>query len=110
MNEERLFYINLWTILLALIPIDTGNMITHTSLEDYGEWWKLIISGPLPNGEDYARAVNEGLNAKMQGRQRSAKEEKNYHFVQRAIEQAAQLSNMNIAYYEGDGGGINGTI
>lgn len=110
MNEERLFYINLWTVLLAKIPIDTGNMITHTELQDYGNWWKLIISGPLKDGDDYARAVNEGLNAKFNERAMTAKEERNYHFVQTSIEQAAQLSDMNIKYYEANGGGINGTI
>lgn len=101
--NERMFYYNLWSLLLAKIPIDTGNMITHTELQDYGDWWKLIISGPLGNGYDYALAVNEALKAQSDGRPRSAKEEQNYHFVQLCIEQATQLSGMNLEYFEEGG-------
>lgn len=84
------FYYILYSILIAMCPRDTGNMVTNIMLEDFGDYWKITVSGP--NGAyDYAAAVNYGLAAKAQNRSMSAKETQNYLWIQKAIEQAGKL-------------------
>jgi hypothetical protein len=62
----------LLTTLIANCPFDTGNMKTHITFEDLGDYYNIRISGPTANF-DYAKAVNENM-------QRGSKEIKNYHF------------------------------
>ena len=91
MDYVQVFYYNLLQVLYPTCPYDTGNMLSHISLEETPEYFIIKINAPTAKGYDYAEAVNEGLCAEFQGRPRSAKEERNYHWVQRAVEQAARL-------------------
>ena len=92
MDYVQIFYYNLLQVLYPTCPYDTGNMVSHISLEETPQEFIIKINAPTAKGFDYAIAVNEGLAAKAQGRSRSAKEQRNYHWVQRAVKQAAQLT------------------
>lgn len=91
---ERDFYYVLYTTLLTLSPRDTGNMVSHITLTDMGDEWLIQISGPLTTASgfyDYAKAVNYNP-------QRTAKEAKNYKWVERAIQQASALFGSEVKY------------
>lgn len=88
MGEE--FYMLVYTTLLANCPRDTGNMVTNISLEDNGDSWKIVISGPRAN-YDYAKAVNYN-------RQRGPKEIRNFHWVERVLRQVAEVYGGNVEY------------
>ena len=92
MAQERDYYYTLYQALKANTPIDTGNMLSHITLEDYGDYWKIIISGPDErNNYDYAYDVNYN-------RQRSAKEAKNYKWVERTIRQVSEAIAGSVKY------------
>lgn len=104
MDEVQVFYYNLLAILYPTCPYDTGNMLSHIKLEETPEYFKITINAPKESKRghyDYARSVNEGLCAKNQGRTRSAKEERNYHWIQRACKQAAQLTAEKVIFEGG---------
>lgn len=92
--EEQFYYL-LYTTLLANCPVDTGNMVANIVLEDYGDYYKITVSGPseLSSGEfyDYAQAVN--YNQK-----RSAKEARNYEWIERTIKQVTEIIGGEIKY------------
>ena len=96
MDVAQVYYYNLLQILYPTCPYDTGNMLSHISLTETPEEFIIKINAPTARGYDYARAVNEGLAAKYYNRPRTAKEERNYHWVQRAVEQAARLTAENV--------------
>jgi hypothetical protein len=81
---EQQFYYLLYTTLKANTPIDTGNMYNNITLEDMGEYWKINISGPMASGYDYAKDVNYN-------KQRSAKEIRNFKWVERTIQQVSEI-------------------
>jgi hypothetical protein len=88
MGEE--FYAVLYAALLANCPVDTRNMVTHITLEDYGDHYKITISGPTAD-YDYAKAVNYN-------RQRGPKEIRNYHWVERVLRQVSEVFGGNVEY------------
>jgi hypothetical protein len=88
MGEE--FYMLVYTTLLANCPVDTRNMLNNISLEDYGDYWKIVISGPRA-GYDYAKAVNYN-------RQRGPKEIRNYQWVERVLQQISEVVGGNVQY------------
>lgn len=91
---ERDFYYVLYTTLLGMCPVDTGNMVANITLEDFGDYWRISVSGPSLTGSgfyDYARAVNYNL-------QRTPKEARNYMWVERAIKQASTVVGGNVKY------------
>lgn len=91
---ERDFYYVVYSTLLSMCPIDTGNMVANITLEDYGDYWKISVSGPSITASgfyDYARAVN--YNA-----QRTPKEARNYMWVERAIKQASEVVGGDAKY------------
>jgi len=88
MVEE--FYMLVYTTLLANCPVDSRNMVTHITLEDYGDHWKIVISGPRAD-YDYAKAVNYN-------RQRGPKEVRNYHWVERTLRQISEVVGGNVQY------------
>lgn len=94
MDYVQIFYYNLLQVLYPTCPYDTGNMLSHIVLSETPEYFIIKINAPTAKGYDYAIAVNEALCAQYQGRTRSIKEERNYHWVQRAIKQAAQLTGQ----------------
>ena len=92
MDYIQIFYYYLLQVLYPTCPYDTGNMVSHIVLDETPEYFIIKINAPTARGYDYAVAVNEALCAQAQGRTRSIKEERNYHWIQRAIKQAAQLT------------------
>ena len=110
MDYVQVYYYNLLQVLYPTCPYDTGNMLSHIKLEETPEYFKITINAPKQTKRgtyDYARAVNEGLNALYQGRPRSVKEERNYHWIQRAVTQAAQLTAEKVTL---EGGLPNASI
>ena len=62
--------------MLANCPVDSGNMVAHITLEDFGDYYKINISGPQldkhKNFHDYAKDViiqqlNHGDNSVVYG-------------------------------------------
>lgn len=105
MDRLKVFYNNLYAILLPTCPYDTGNMARHIKFTETPNYLSVVIEAPVYKSGalqyDYALAVNEGLAAKAQGRNRTAKEEINYHWVQRALQQAAQLTAEKVTWEGG---------
>lgn len=104
MDEVQVYYYNLLRVLYPTCPYDTGNMLSHIKLEETPEYFKITITAPKETKKghyDYAISVNEGLAAKAQGRSRSVKEERNYHWIQRAVQQAAQLTAEKVTFEGG---------
>lgn len=84
----------LYSVLLATCPVDTRNMITNITFEDYGDYVSIKISGPSTTSKgffDYARAVNYNP-------QRTEKEARNYQWIERAIKQAAIVHGGILKY------------
>jgi FlaG/FlaF family flagellin (archaellin) len=91
---ERDFYYVLYTTLLANCPVDTGNMVSNITLEDYGDYWKITISGPRYSSQgffDYAKSVNYNP-------QRTPKEARNYQWVERVIKQVSEVIGGSVEY------------
>jgi len=89
-NVEEQFYYLLYSTLLANSPVDTGNMINHIKMNDYGDYYKITISAPAKKG-DYAKYVNYN-------RQRSEKERRNYMWVERSIEEVKKIIESGVDY------------
>ena len=108
MDRLKVFYANLYVILLPTCPVRTGNMRNHIEFKETPEYLYVKIEAPIEKtGYDYALAVNEGLAAKEQNRNRTSKEEINYHWVQRALQQAAQLTAEKVTWEGGQSFEIN---
>lgn len=97
---EEIFMRNVFSTLLANMPKDTRNMMTQSRMigvSDTGTHYKIIITGPHAtyprnnNGAvgDYAYDVNYN-------KRRSAKEQRNYMYVERNIRQVAKVFGMVI--------------
>ena len=97
MNED--FYKVLFTTLLANMPKDTRNMMTQSNLigtQDNGSHWKITITGPMATHikggvGDYAYSVNYN-------NRRSAKEIRNYKYVERNIQQVAHVFGYKVVF------------
>lgn len=90
-NIREAFYKELFVTLLANMPKYTRNMMTQSKLMgviDTGTHWKIVITGPKGN-TDYATFVNYN-------RRRSAKEIRNYMYVERNIKHVAGLYNIKV--------------
>lgn len=92
---NQFYFEMLVTALMANCPKDTRNMVSHITLEDYGDYWKITISGPKTNKDgsfyDYAKAVNYN-------QQRTAKEARNYMWIEKTIAQVSKVMGGNIQY------------
>lgn len=107
MDRLKVFYSNLYAILLPTCPYYSGNMKNHIEFIEEPDYLYVKIEAPVDNEKtgkhyDYALSVNEGLAAKAQNRQMSEKEQRNYHWVQRALEQAAQLTAEKVTWEGGN--------
>ena len=78
------FATQLFALLVNIMPVDTGNMVSHTKIINKGDSIDIVITAPTAKGVDYASFVNENP-------QRTAKEQKNFHYVQKCIEQTARI-------------------
>lgn len=101
MDVITLYMNQLFSLLQSTCPVDTGNMLKNIKMEETDDAFFIYINAPHPNGNyDYARAVNYGLKAKAENRQMSSKEKRNYHWVERAVKQSADLVAERVLYYE----------
>lgn len=91
---SRDFYYVLYTTLLANAPVLTGNMVENITLEDYGDYWLITVSGPR-DGYDYARKVNEQILPTQSGKNKGRV---NYHWIERVIQQVAYLFGTEVNY------------
>lgn len=76
-----------FSLITASTPVDTRNLLNNTTYTINGNKAEIVISAPLltANGMDnYATYVNYN-------RQRTAKERKNYHYVENNIIQACKI-------------------
>ena len=85
MNDINEFINTLYSKLLATCPVDTRNMVTHIFPYDYGAYKEIRIE------VDYAKAVNYN-------RQRTPKEAFNFHWVERAIQEASEIHGANVEW------------
>jgi hypothetical protein len=92
---EQPLYLTIYAKLLAMCPVDTTNMLTHITYEDYGTYQKIIISGPTDRGYDYAEAVNAKQTPNKQG---PNKGRVNYQWVEKAVKTAAQQRSSDSKY------------
>lgn len=93
MEDDRFWYL-LFTELLARSPKDTRNMVNNITVADMGDFWKVTISGPSMTSQgfyDYAMAVNYN-------QQRTAKEARNYKWIERTIRQVAEAMGGTVKY------------
>lgn len=89
------FYYLLFTQFLSNAPVLSGNLIKNITLEDYGDYWQITISGPTEGGFDYAQYLNE--------KQTPTKTTRNinkvwYQWVENTIKQVAQSVAESIKY------------
>lgn len=76
-----------FSLIAASTPVDTHNLLNNTTYKINGNRAEIVISAPLEtaNGMDnYATYVNYN-------RQRTAKEKKNYHYVENNIIEACKI-------------------
>ena len=105
-NLALIYYQNLYSILMPTCPFRTGNMKSHITFTQAPNYCIVKIEAPINDSKgalvyDYAVAVHEGLAAKAQNRAMSPKEARNYHWVQRAVKQAAELTAEKVTYSGG---------
>lgn len=81
----------LLSILAQNTPKDTRNLVSSMMVEYTDDYVKITISGPTNRNYNYAQAVNDARAATYFHRGMSEKEARNFHFVERSIEQAKQL-------------------
>ena len=81
-------------------PYSTGRLISGITYVDDGYDIKVSIEA-INQGHDYVIDVNEAINAQIVGRPRTKLEELNYHFIQRAIDQSAQLISEKVTWEGG---------
>lgn len=87
--DNMLFeFMNLaFSLIVSDTPVDTRNLLNNTRFEINGNEATIIVSAPksTPKGMiNYAPYVNYN-------KQRSFKERKNYHYVERNLVQAASI-------------------
>lgn len=92
---QQPLYLTIYAKLLAMCPVDTRNMITHITYEDYGTYQKIIVSGPTDKGYDYAAAVNAKKTPNKTG---ANKGRVNYQWVERAVKLATQQRSSDSKY------------
>ena len=76
------------SILCASTPVDTHNLLNHTTMKVYGNKAIIEITAPKETSkgdDDYAQYVNYIQNFK------SGKKNPNYHYVENAILQACKI-------------------
>lgn len=89
------FYYLLFTQFLSNAPVLSGNLIKNITLEDYGDYWKITISGPTESGYDYAQYLNEKNTPTRTTRNVGSVW---YQWVEKTIKQVAQSVAESIKY------------
>jgi len=89
------FYYTLFTAFLSNAPQLSGNLIKNITLEDYGDFYKIIISGPTPSGFDYAQYLNQKQSATETTRNKGKVW---YQWVEKTIKETAQTVAGSVKY------------
>jgi hypothetical protein len=92
---QQPLYLTIYAKLLSMCPVDSTNMITNITYEDFGTYQKIIISGPTDRGYDYATIVNAKKTPNKTG---PNKNRVNYQWVERAIKSATQQRSSDSKY------------
>lgn len=92
---EQPLYLTVYAKLIATCPVDTTNMLTHITYEDYGTYQKITISGPTKSGYDYAEAVNAKKTPNISG---ANKGRVNYQWVERAVRTSVAQRSSDSKY------------
>ena len=92
---QQPLYLTVYAALLATCPVDSTNMITNITYEDYGDYQKITISGPTDRGYDYAEAVNAKKTPNKTG---PNKGRVNYQWVERTIKNSVAQRSSDSKY------------
>lgn len=89
------FYYLLFTAFLANAPVLTGNLIKNIILFDYGDYFKIVISGPTESGFDYAQYLNQKRTPT-----RTTRNAKSvwYQWVEKTIKETAETFGGSVKY------------
>jgi len=89
------FYYLLFAQFLSNAPVLSGNLIKNITLEDYGDYFSITISGPTKQGFDYAQYLNQKTTNTTTTRNKG---DNWYQWVEKTIKQVAQSINGSIKY------------
>lgn len=93
--QSEQFYYLLFSQFLSNAPVLSGNLIKNITLEDYGDYFKIIISGPTKSGFDYAQYLNQKTTNTTTTRNAG---ENWYQWVEKTIKQTAQSISGSVKY------------
>ena len=88
-DEEMVMQMTMlvFSLIASATPVDTRNLLNNTTYTINGDKAEIVISGPKITKQgmtDYAHYVNYN-------RRRTAKEQRNYHYVENNIIQAVRI-------------------
>ena len=89
------FYYLLFTQFLSNAPQLSGNLIKNITLEDYGDYFKIVISGPTKSGFDYAQYLNQKQTPTRTTRNKGSVW---YQWVEKTIKETAQAVSGSVKY------------
>jgi hypothetical protein len=89
------YYYNLYATLISNAPKLSYNLVTNITLEDYGDYYKITISGPTESGYDYAQYLNEKTTPTKTTRNRGRIW---YKWVEETIDTTARAVGGSIKY------------
>lgn len=89
------FYYTLFTAFLSNAPQLSGNLIKNITLEDYGDFHKITISGPTDSGFDYAQYLNQKQTPTKTTRNKGSVW---YQWVEKTIKETAQAVSGSVKY------------
>ena len=93
--QSEQFYYLLFSQFLSNAPVLSGNLIKNITLEDYGDYFKIIISGPTKSGFDYAQYINQKTTNTTTTRNAG---ENWYQWVEKTIKETAQSISGSVKY------------
>lgn len=92
---QQPLYLTIYAKLQSMCPVDSRNMLTHLTYEDYGTYQKIIVSGPTDRGYDYASIVNAKTTPNKTG---PNKGRVNFQWVERAVKLATKQRSSDAKY------------
>lgn len=89
------FYYLLYSQFLSNAPQLSGNLIKNIVLFDYGDYFKIVISGPTESGYDYAQYLNQKQTPTRTTRNKGSVW---YQWVEKTIKETAQAVSGSVRY------------
>lgn len=89
------FYYLLYAQFLSNAPVLSGNLIKNIKLDDFGDYFKITISGPTEAGFDYAQYINQKRTPTKTTRNKGKFW---YQWVENTIKQTAQSVSGSVKY------------